>query len=143
MTNREVKALSDDEIAGLLAGEGMQMALPAELNGYPGPKHVLELADSLDLTEAQRAAVVQSRERMLSTAQALGAEIVSRERALDSLFANKLIDEATLIERTERIGVARGMLRAAHLKAHLEMVEVLRPEQVERYGQLRGYGGHH
>ena len=31
----------------------MGFALPAELNGYPGPRHVLDLADGLELTEVQ------------------------------------------------------------------------------------------
>ena len=41
---RPVKALSDQQIADLRAGRGMGLALAAELNGYPGPMHVLELA---------------------------------------------------------------------------------------------------
>ena len=42
MQTRAIKALSDQQIADLRAGRGMGMALPAELNGYPGPAHVLE-----------------------------------------------------------------------------------------------------
>ena len=34
---------------------GMGLALAAELNGYPGPAHVIELAKSLGLSEPQRA----------------------------------------------------------------------------------------
>jgi hypothetical protein len=51
---RTIKALSDDDIATLRKGEGMGMAKAAELNGYPGPKHVLDLAQQLRLTDAQR-----------------------------------------------------------------------------------------
>src|SRR5690242_3488719 len=54
MQAREIKALSDQQLAELRAGRGMGMALPAELNGYPGPVHVLELADALGLTPEQR-----------------------------------------------------------------------------------------
>lgn len=54
MQARLVKALSDQQIADLRAGRGIGMALPAELNGYPGPLHVLELADALGLTPEQR-----------------------------------------------------------------------------------------
>ena len=32
-------------------------ALAAELNGYPGPSHVLELADKLELSTEQRASM--------------------------------------------------------------------------------------
>ena len=37
---REIKALSRDEINGYLSGDGMAFAKAAELNHYPGPKHV-------------------------------------------------------------------------------------------------------
>ena len=51
--DREIKSLSDEEVTQLLGGEGMGLALPAELNGYPGPKHVIELADDLELSTEQ------------------------------------------------------------------------------------------
>src|SRR6266478_2961860 len=54
MQNRGLKALSEQQIEDLRAGRGMGMALAAELNSYPGPAHVLELASALDLSEAQR-----------------------------------------------------------------------------------------
>ena len=48
---RSIKSLSAEDVAALLKGEGMGMAKAAELNGYPGPVHVLTLADELRLTE--------------------------------------------------------------------------------------------
>ena len=53
LQSRPVKALSEQTIADLRAGRGMTMALPAELNGYPGPLHVIELADALALSRAR------------------------------------------------------------------------------------------
>jgi hypothetical protein len=50
---RAIKALSDQEIEAYLSGQGMGYAKAAELNSYPGPKHVLELARELGLTPAQ------------------------------------------------------------------------------------------
>ena len=50
MQGRSIKALSDQQIADLNTGRGMGLALAAELNGYPGPSHVLELADKLEQT---------------------------------------------------------------------------------------------
>jgi hypothetical protein len=44
---REIKALSNEEIDRYLSGDGMGLAKAAELNHYPGPRHVLELADQL------------------------------------------------------------------------------------------------
>src|SRR6266849_3579115 len=42
LQTRPIKAISEQQIADLKAGRGMSLALAAELNGYPGPKHVLE-----------------------------------------------------------------------------------------------------
>ena len=64
MQARSVKALSDDQVADLRAGRGMGLALAAELNGYPGPSHLLELADGLKLTDTQRAGIRQLFEAM-------------------------------------------------------------------------------
>ena len=57
MQTRPIKALSEQQVADLRAGRGTGLALAAELNGYPGPSHVLELADKLELTTNQRANV--------------------------------------------------------------------------------------
>ena len=67
----EIKALTAEQMHGYMTGEGMGMALAAELNHYPGPKHVLELADSLAITAAQRTEVEAIRQRMLDRAVAL------------------------------------------------------------------------
>ncbi len=40
MQARPIKALSAEQIADLKAGRGLSLALAAELNGYPGPRHV-------------------------------------------------------------------------------------------------------
>src|SRR6476659_5183547 len=53
LQNRPIKTLSDQQIADLNAGRGMGLALAAELNGYPGPIHTIELEDKLHLSPAQ------------------------------------------------------------------------------------------
>jgi len=73
-------------LRALLRGEGMGFAKAAELNGYPGPKHVLDLADRLKLTPDQRQLVQAIFDRMSTSAKPLGAELVERERVLDQLF---------------------------------------------------------
>ena len=83
---RAIKALSDDDVAALLKGDGMGFAKAAELNGYPGPKHVLDLADRLKLTPDQRQRIEAIFEKMSAAAKPLGAELVNRERTLDQLF---------------------------------------------------------
>jgi Spy/CpxP family protein refolding chaperone len=144
--DRAVKALSEDERQALLSGQGFSQALAAELNGFPGPLHVIELAAALELSEDQRSQVEALFRSMTAEATALGAEVVEEEAALDSAFASADIDEARLTEMTERIGVLRGRLRAVHLKYHLRTRDLLSPHQVASYNRLRGYvaaeGGH-
>jgi len=50
LQERSIKTLSDQQIADLNAGRGMGLALAAELNGYPGPIHAIELASELHLS---------------------------------------------------------------------------------------------
>lgn len=137
---REIKALSPEAVAGLLAGEGMGLALAAELNGYPGPKHVLELAEGLELTAEQRAAVERVHAAMAREAVALGEEVVAAEWRLDALFARGEARSETLRTALDELGRLRASLRYAHLAAHLETKVLLTEEQVERYQHLRGYG---
>jgi hypothetical protein len=141
LESRAVKSLSDQQIADLRAGRGMGLALAAELNGYPGPVHVLELASQLQLTESQRSQVEQLHASMTKEAVPLGERLIAEESELDQLFATRAITPASLTSATTAIGSTQAALRATHLKYHLATVEVLSPEQVERYNMLRGYDG--
>lgn len=137
--DREIKSLSADEERALLAGEGMGLALAAELNGYPGPRHVLELGAELELSGQQRAAMERIRERMTASARELGHRVVHLERELDRAFAEGRITGPETTRRSEEIGRLRGRLRAVHLRAHLETAALLSAEQRARYQALRGY----
>jgi Spy/CpxP family protein refolding chaperone len=140
---REIKALSAEEVEGYLNGDGLGMALPAELNGYPGPRHALELAEELELGEKQVTAVRRIHDSMKARAVELGTQIVQLERRLDQEFAKGSITFAVLESLTDEIAQLQGRLRAAHLRAHLEMADVLTDAQREEYDRLRGYAGHH
>lgn len=140
--HQPIKALSEQEIRDLLSGAGMGLAKTAELNGYPGPRHVLDLSDTLGLTDEQKARAQALFDEMHAEAVALGQQIVEEEQALEALFASGHAGEATVRARTERIGALRGALRFVHLRAHLRMKEVLTPEQAEAYDRLRGYTSH-
>jgi Spy/CpxP family protein refolding chaperone len=144
MERRRVKALSEQQIDDLKAGRGMGLSLPAELNGYPGPAHVLELADALRLSDDQRARAKELFEAMKAETMPIGERILSEETALDHLFAEKHATRAELDAVVSRIASAQGDLRAAHLRYHLAMSELLSPVQITRYVELRGYdsGGH-
>jgi Spy/CpxP family protein refolding chaperone len=137
--NRGVASLEDDEVAGLVAGRGMGLAKPAELNGYPGPAHVLELADSLNLSSEQRAAVQASFDRMAARAKIAGAAYVDAERALDDVFRSGKADPASVAVRLADAEKARAEKRMAHIAAHLEITPLLTPEQRRLYAELRGY----
>ena len=136
---RPLKALSDEQVADLKAGRGMGLAMAAELNGYPGPSHVLELADSLALTAEQRARTQALFAAMKAESISLGEQVIAAEGDLDRAFATHTITPASLTAATETIGATQARLRATHLKYHLAMIDVLTPEQVRRYNELRGY----
>lgn len=142
LEKREVKALSEEQIAAYEAGLGMGLAMAAELNGYPGPKHVLELRDSLELSEAQWNRVQQAFDAMQSSAVVLGKQIVGRERQLDQYFATQSIDAEKLEALVGEIADLQGDLRLVHLQAHLRMKEILTAEQIASYIRLRGYQAH-
>ena len=135
---REIKALSDEQIADLRAGRGMSLALPAELNGYPGPGHVLELAGPLELTPDQRARTQSPFGAMKREAVALGERLIESERRLDALFADGVGTPETVIAATTEAALLHGQLRALHLEYHLDLRIVLTAKQITRYNDLRG-----
>jgi len=140
LEHRQIKALSSQQIADLSAGRGMGLALPAELNGYPGPLHVLELADALDLTPEQRKRTEVLVDAMRSETIEIGERVIRHEATLDSAFAHRTMTPGMLLDIVRAIATAQGELRAAHLRYHLTMSEFLQPDQIARYMSLRGYG---
>lgn len=136
---RDVKALSADEVSALLDGKGMGFAKAAELNGFAGPAHVLELAIELQLTDEQRTRTQALFATMSASAIVAGRLLVDKERELDRLFATKTISPDHLASELQQIGELQARVRGIHLQAHLVQVEILTPEQNARYGQLRGY----
>ncbi len=139
---RAIKSLSDSDVSGLLAGQGAGLAKAAELNGYPGPAHVLELSKDLGLSESQTADTRSLMTRHKQEASRLGAALVDAERDLDGLFARREATPAAVDTATARIGELQAQLRAEHLKTHLAQTALLDAQQVQRYASLRGYGTH-
>jgi hypothetical protein len=139
LQTRSIKALSDQQVADLRAGRGMGLALAAELNGYPGPSHLLELADKLGLSDAQRNNARGMFETMKAETIPIGERLIAQEAALDRLFADHVITPEKLSIATAEIGATQAELRAAHLKYHLSMVAMLEPSQIQQYSVLRGY----
>lgn len=140
---RAIAALSEDELAGLRAGAGLGYAKAAELNGYPGPRHVLDLADELELSDEARAKVQAIFDAMQADAVDLGERLIAEEAELDHLFAEGEADEEAVAALTARIALTEGRLRAVHLEAHLVTAPILTRHQRMIYATARGYGGGH
>jgi hypothetical protein len=128
LERRSVKALSDEQIADLRAGRGMGLALPAELNGYPGPVHVLEQAGRLGLSAEQHARVQALYEAMRGEAIPLGERLIAAETDLDRLFAERTVTPDSLVHTTADIGAAQAALRWT--------------AQIKSYAEVRGYSAH-
>ena len=139
MQGRPVKALSEQQVADLRAGKGMSLALPAELNGYPGPLHTLELAEPLRLSATQRARTQELFTQMQREAQAVGEEVIAAETALDTLFREKRATAEAVAAATAHAAQVQARLRQTHLRYHLAMMDVLSTDQVAAYNRLRGY----
>jgi len=136
---REIKALSADEVKQYLSGAGMGYAKAAELNHFPGPQHVLELADKLGLTPYQRSEVARLMEAHKAEARAIGARLVESERAIDALFSSGNLGYAALADAVRAAAAAAGEYRLSHLETHRATRALLAAGQIARYDELRGY----
>ena len=134
-----IRGLSQEEIDGLLAGEGLGYARSAELNGYPGPRHVLDMGSELKLNSEQTTNITTIFESMKKDAIALGQEIVDTESLLSQSFSDKTISEEHLQTQLEHLTSLYSKLRQVHLQAHLSVTSLLNPEQLVQYQVLRGY----
>ncbi len=139
----EIRGLTTKEITDLREGLGMGLARSAELNGYPGPRHILDAVEAAQfhLNPEQLAAVRQLFEEMSAEARRLGRTILTEEQALESAFRAGTIDATNLRERVTRIAALQGKLRAVHLRTHLQTRALLTDHQIERYNEVRGYAG--
>ena len=132
-------ALSPEEMEQYRAGAGMGYAKAAELNHFPGPMHVLELAGPLGLSAEQRAATERLMQAHKAEARALGAKLVAAEQALEQLFRSGTVGDAELAKAVGEAARLQGEYRLSHLETHRRMRALLNEEQVKRYDALRGY----
>lgn len=128
------------ESQALRQGRGMGMARAAETNGYPGPMHVLALAEELELSDEQVARSNEIRNRVRDRAPAMGQQIIEAEQRLEAMFAEDRAAPAEMEALLMEIAGLRARLRGLHLNAHLEQAEVLSAEQIEQYMELRHSG---
>jgi hypothetical protein len=137
--SRRIKSLSEAEVADLLAGRGAGFAKAAELNGVPGPAHILEMGEAIGVTADQEQAVREVHARMEAEAKALGARLVALEAELNDAFAAGGITADGLRSMLAGLSAVRGELRYVHLAAHLDAAAILTAAQVGAYNRLRGY----
>lgn len=136
---RRIKSLSADDIEQLKTGKGWGLAKAAELNGMPGPSHVLQMKDKIELTAEQREKIQILFNEMKRNAIPLGEKLVKLESELNDDFANRAITQRSLKEKLAEIEAVRSQLRFVHLVTHLQTPDILTPKQVSLYNRLRGY----
>jgi hypothetical protein len=134
-----IKSLSPDDIAELKRGGGWGLAKAAELNGMPGPAHLLEMKDEIPLTDAQVSTITQIYEGMKTQAIKQGERLIALERELEGHFQSRTITDMILRSSLDAIAGARKELRYIHLATHLQTPEILSPDQIDKYNALRGY----
>ena len=134
-----IKALSEERIQQYLNGEGMGFALSAELNQYPGPKHVIELSDQLSLTDTQLVDSNALFSQMNLEAKALGVDLIAEEKKLESLFRTGTITPQQIRKSVTLISGIQSELRSLHLVTHIQQKKILSMHQQQLYQQLRGY----
>ena len=137
--HREIKSLSESDIEELRDGRGWGLALAAELNGIPGPVHLLEMKEEIDLSLEQIEKIEALFKQMRDQAIELGNILIDRERVLNNHFAQGTISEELLRDLLEQIGQVRAQLRYVHLSTHLKTPDIVTKEQIELYNKLRGY----
>jgi Spy/CpxP family protein refolding chaperone len=134
-----IRSLTPEVIASIERGEGAGFALPAELNGVPGPRHVLDLAHEIGLSHEQRSRVRQIFDGMRAAVIPAGQRYLTAVRSLEEEFRSGTLAQEMLPDRVAEVYRLEGELAALHLVAHLQTAQVLTPEQIATYQRLRGY----
>ncbi|MGH9912284.1 MAG: hypothetical protein ACRD4W_07565 [Nitrososphaeraceae archaeon] len=140
--NRTIKSLSGTDVLSLQSGTGEVyggLAISAELNGYPGPRHVLDLASELNVTEEQQIGIEVIYNNMRNQAVLVGLQIIEIEKQVENSFANNTIKEQSLQMLLDLSSHLYGQLRYIHLSSHLKVMDALTPQQVNTYNEIRGY----
>lgn len=136
---REIKSLSESDIEELKNGKGWGLAKAAELNGVPGPAHLLEMKTEIGLSPEQIGQIEILYQKMQQQAIPLGIKLIEYERELNTLFAKGTVTEELLRGLLEKIAEVQEQLRYVHLSAHLKTPDILTGKQIDLYNELRGY----
>ncbi len=137
--NRSIKSLSANDIAELKRGGGWGLAKAAELNGVPGPAHLLEMKNEILLSREQTVQIEALFNQMKTQAIELGERLIANEQELELLFQSGSLSRDDLRASLIKISNTRMELRFIHLATHLKTPDILSPEQIKTYNDLRGY----
>ncbi|HAT36264.1 MAG TPA: hypothetical protein DCS82_11145 [Rhodospirillaceae bacterium] len=137
---RLIKSLSPADIKDLKSGAGWGFAKAAELNGYPGPRHLLDLKAEIPLSNEQVSQIEVIYREMKKQAVEQGKSLIAKEHELETQFRARSIIEPRLRTLLAGIAITRAGLRHTHLAAHLKATAILSANQIARYNVLRGYG---
>ena len=130
--------VSAQEKEALLKGAGLGAGMIAMMNGYPGPKHVLEMGDELGLTAEQRESIGKTYGKVKAESVEFGTELVEKDEKLTALFASGSVSTGEVEKLSREIGELQGRVRAAHLNAHVETYDALTPAQREQLSSMQG-----
>ncbi len=133
----KIRSLDQEDVRALKQGSGASFADAAELNGVPGPASLLELKDRIPLDADQIKALQALDERTTEEAQKEGRSYLAQEAKLEEEFRSGNINDGLLQTALGYIEESRRKLRYIHLSAHLQTLTILRPEQIDRYNELR------
>lgn len=136
---RAIKSLSTADIEELQRGGGWGLAKAAELNGVPGPAHLLELKHEIHLSHEQVEQITSIFESMNGKAKQLGQQLIDLETRLEKHFQDRTINDEILRDLLKQLADTRYELRYTHLATHLQTPSILSEEQITHYNQLRGY----
>jgi len=134
-----IRGLSAHEVAEIRAGTGAGLARAAELNGLPGPRHVLDLADMLGLSSEQRAQIEALHAAMRTDALRVGSHYLDSQQVLEEGLRALGLDDVSLAAQHREVAGRRSELELIHLRAHLATAALLTPSQIALYNTLRGY----
>jgi Spy/CpxP family protein refolding chaperone len=118
-------------------GHGFGMAFAADQQGYPGPRHILELKDHLRLTAEQDARAQALVSAMYVESRPKSARLLDAEATLRRVLASGQAEEAAVRAAVAEVEYARTELRLVHLLTHFRTRDLLMDEQRRLYHEAR------
>jgi Spy/CpxP family protein refolding chaperone len=118
-------------------GRGFGMAFAADRHGYPGPMHVLELREQLQLSVEQTRQIEALMQAMFAESRPRSARLLEAEGRLSALFAGGRAEEAAVRAAVADVEQARREVRLVHLLTHLRTRDLLTGEQRRLYHEAR------